>query len=136
MGRQCKNNSNVLPNQKILESSDVVVSTAIHEFFGIAIAEAAAAGAIPIVPRRLAYPEIFEGNSPKSDFFFYDGSVSQLTEKLKAASAMLSTTPGNEDENSGHSLDELRQRSTALARRFAWPTTAAAMDEEIFQLTE
>ncbi len=43
---------------RCLHSADIVVSTAIHEFFGIAIVEAIAAGAIPILPRRLSYPEI------------------------------------------------------------------------------
>jgi len=42
----------------LLRSCDVAVSTARHEFFGVAIAEAMAAGCTPLVPRRLAYPEL------------------------------------------------------------------------------
>lgn len=38
--------------------SDVVVSAADHEFFGIAIVEAVAAGAVPVLPDRLSYPEL------------------------------------------------------------------------------
>lgn len=38
--------------------ADVVVSTARHEFFGIAAAEAIAAGARPALPDRLSYPEL------------------------------------------------------------------------------
>ena len=41
----------------LLRSGDVVVSTAHHEFFGIAITEAIYAGAFPILPNRLVYPE-------------------------------------------------------------------------------
>lgn len=41
----------------LLRSADVVVSTAHHEFFGIAITEAIHAGAFPVVPNRLVYPE-------------------------------------------------------------------------------
>ena len=43
---------------------DVVVSTADHEFFGIAVCEAVWAGAIPIVPNRLSYVELFP-DSPR-----------------------------------------------------------------------
>src|SRR6185295_9493603 len=41
-----------------LATADVVVSTARHEFFGISVCEAMAAGCTPFVPRRLAYPEL------------------------------------------------------------------------------
>jgi glycosyltransferase involved in cell wall biosynthesis len=41
----------------LLRRADIVVSTADHEFFGIAIVEAMAAGAFPVVPNRLVYPE-------------------------------------------------------------------------------
>jgi glycosyltransferase involved in cell wall biosynthesis len=41
----------------ILQRADIVVSTAHHEFFGIAVVEAMAAGAFPVLPRRLVYPD-------------------------------------------------------------------------------
>ncbi|MDO8964310.1 MAG: DUF3524 domain-containing protein [Coriobacteriia bacterium] len=43
----------------LLASSDVAVSTAFNEFFGLAMVEAAYAGCFPLVPDRLAYPEIY-----------------------------------------------------------------------------
>ena len=43
----------------LLQKCDVAVSTAHHEFFGIAMLEAAHHGALVLVPNRLAYPEIF-----------------------------------------------------------------------------
>jgi glycosyltransferase involved in cell wall biosynthesis len=47
------------PYLKCLASADVALSTARHEFQGLAVLEAAAAGAVPLVPDRLAYPEIW-----------------------------------------------------------------------------
>lgn len=38
---------------------DVVLSTAIHDFQGLAIMEAATLGCVPLVPDRLAYQELF-----------------------------------------------------------------------------
>jgi glycosyltransferase involved in cell wall biosynthesis len=42
----------------LLVRSSVVASTAVHEFFGIAMVEAMAAGLVPLLPRALSYPEI------------------------------------------------------------------------------
>ena len=41
----------------LLRSADVVVSTAHHEFFGISVTEAMYAGAFPVLPNRVVYPE-------------------------------------------------------------------------------
>ena len=41
----------------LLRRADIVVSTAVHEFQGLALLEAIAGGCIPIAPNRLAYPE-------------------------------------------------------------------------------
>lgn len=50
----------------ILSRTDIVVSPARHEFFGLAVLEAVRAGCRPLLPRRLVYPELF------SDEFLYD----------------------------------------------------------------
>jgi glycosyltransferase involved in cell wall biosynthesis len=42
----------------LLVRSSVVASTAVHEFFGIAMVEAMAAGLVPLLPRALSYPEL------------------------------------------------------------------------------
>jgi glycosyltransferase involved in cell wall biosynthesis len=51
---------------KWLRRSSIVVSTSIHEFFGISVMEAVRAGCRPLLPRRLSYPEMFP------DVYFYD----------------------------------------------------------------
>ncbi|MEQ8717227.1 MAG: DUF3524 domain-containing protein [Acidimicrobiales bacterium] len=43
---------------RLLCEVDVVVSAARHEFFGVAVVEAVAAGAVPVLPDRLSYPEV------------------------------------------------------------------------------
>lgn len=45
--------------RQLLQQSDAVLSTALHDFQGIAVLEGVAAGAMPVVPNRLAYPELF-----------------------------------------------------------------------------
>ena len=75
--------------RQILQEADVVVSTAIHEFFGISIVEAIAAGAYPVLPKRLAYPELLPDKN--HDIFFYDNSIDSLVNKLKYLSIQLKT---------------------------------------------
>jgi len=42
----------------LLSHSDIVVSTALQEYFGISVVEAVYAGAFPLLPNRLSYPEL------------------------------------------------------------------------------
>jgi len=76
-----------------LPEAHVVVSTAIHEFFGISMVEAMSAGARPLLPRRLAYPEILAPLGPTAAEFLYDGSAEQLAVQLQAVVAGADTVP-------------------------------------------
>ena len=43
---------------RLLHQADIVVSTALQEFFGIGIIEAIYCGCVPVLPRRLTYPDL------------------------------------------------------------------------------
>ena len=69
-----------------LTESDIVVSTANHEFFGIGMLEAIADGCFPVLPNRLSYPAIIQSlinDAGKSEVFLYDGSVEDLAIRLE-----------------------------------------------------
>lgn len=70
--------------QTLLASCDVVLSTAIHEFQGIAVLEAVEAGCVPLLPNRLSYPEMFEPN------YLYLGSGAIDKQASSAVSTILS----------------------------------------------
>ena len=45
--------------QRWLQQAAVVLSTSLHETFGVSVLESVACGALPLLPYRLSYPEIF-----------------------------------------------------------------------------
>lgn len=44
---------------KLLTSGDIVLSTSLHEFYGIAVLEAIACGCWPVLPNSQVYPEMY-----------------------------------------------------------------------------
>ncbi|MGH1371970.1 MAG: tRNA-queuosine alpha-mannosyltransferase domain-containing protein [Cellvibrionaceae bacterium] len=66
--------------QRWLGSAQLVLSTALHEFQGLAVLEAMAAGCTPVLPNRLAYPELVEPH------FLFDGGDESLS--VQAGSAV------------------------------------------------
>lgn len=84
---------------ELLSQGDLVVSTALHEFYGIAIIEAVRAGCVPILPNRLSYPELFEDK-----FLYTENSLPQMLEKAIQDRCRLS-----------------RETATAMTDRFSWP---------------
>ena len=98
--------------EALLGDASVVVSTAHHEFFGVSVIEAMAAGAIPILPDRLSYPELIPESEHDRTIY---GNRSELIEKLSAAL----TRPAAVDQ------------TTSAALRFDWEVIAPDYDEAI-----
>jgi len=98
---------------RLLACGDFVVSTAMHEFFGLAVIEAVRAGCRPLLPCRLSYPEIFA-----KQYLYEDG-------EFRNRLAGLLNTGKRLDPTSAQALTQ-RFTWTALAKRYQqWFADAA-----------
>jgi glycosyltransferase involved in cell wall biosynthesis len=106
---------------RLLWQADVVVSTALHEFFGISVVEAVYCGCFPLLPRRLAYREVI----PEShhDTCLYDG-FEDLSEYLRWA-----LTAPDAARRAAHGLRE------AMAR-YDWASMAPRYDAALAELLQ
>ena len=75
--------------QELLSGADIVLSTALHEFQGLAVLEAITAGCIPVVPNRLVYPEILPAS-----FCYPCSPQDELGEAKRAAKLIEATAQG------------------------------------------
>jgi glycosyltransferase involved in cell wall biosynthesis len=96
---------------RLLRQSDIIVSTAIQEFFGIGVVEAMACGCAPILPRRLNYPDLLPTHLHA--VHLYDDEAS-LVDLLAGALA-----------RAGAGRDTWR----AVAAPYGWATLAPRYDE-------
>jgi glycosyltransferase involved in cell wall biosynthesis len=79
---------------RLLWESDVVVSTARHEFFGIAIVEAIYCRCFPVLPDRLAYPDVLPSDVHAQCLYQdFEGLISHLTWALKHPNRRNRITP-------------------------------------------
>jgi glycosyltransferase involved in cell wall biosynthesis len=76
----------------MLSRCDLVVSTAIQENFGIAVVEAILAGCQPVLPDRLAYPEIIPPECHRSCLYADDhelfGRLARILDGRERLSAL------------------------------------------------
>jgi glycosyltransferase involved in cell wall biosynthesis len=110
-----------------LSEADIVVSTADHEFFGISIAEAVVAGAYPLLPDRLAYPELLNyKNLDHPELFFYDGGADILAEKIGTLVERI---------NNGESLQKEKSPAQNAVKKYLWKNLRPKLDEAIENVT-
>jgi glycosyltransferase involved in cell wall biosynthesis len=112
--------------ESALLETDIFVSTADHEFFGFSVLEAAAAGAFPLVPKKLAYPETLGLDSGNEDFYF-NGNADHLAERL----VQLSECIRNNNLWNGDP-----DRAIRIIERFLWKTKACLLDNELKRILE
>ena len=67
--------------QQLLWRSTVVVSTALHEFFGISIVEAIACRTHPLLPNALSYPELIPDSFHSDCLYQQDRELVQLLKR-------------------------------------------------------
>ncbi len=82
----------------LLRGADVVLSTALHEFQGLALQEAVARGCQPVVPARLVYPQLYPKDccypvypdDPRREAEAAAGRIRQLAGQLPVAALDMS----------------------------------------------
>ncbi len=111
---------------RALAEADVFVSTANHEFFGLAAAEAIAVGLNVLLPRRLAYPELVElaGGEPSRHSFFYEGSADSLSDALRQL---------QDAKTRGNWQPDLAM-AKRMVERIGWNRRAKEMDRSLVSL--
>ena len=118
---------------------DLVVSTAAHEFFGIGILEAIHAGARPLLPNRLAYPELLRRCKLSSSIRLTYDSDEQLYEYLSdyltdCQSVLDKPKLGTNIESRAASIEfAANQLNTD---QFCWDRLAESYDNQISAIIE
>lgn len=100
---------------ELLQQANLVISTADHEFFGISILEAVTAGAFPLLPMRLSYPELLPTTLHSLCLYTDEDDLWH-----KAVQQLIAPLPA-----SHVALQMLREHIRAT---YSWPIAAQQMD--------
>ena len=101
---------------RLLWRADLVISTAIHEFFGVSVLEAIYCHTYPLLPRRLSYPELIPSELHPDILYV---NYNDLITKLRWAAANPETVRA--------------QNLAWIAQRFSWTRIAPAYDRVLEQ---
>ncbi|MBC8364586.1 MAG: DUF3524 domain-containing protein [Actinobacteria bacterium] len=104
----------------LLGRADVVVSAAHHEYFGVSVVEAVAAGAVPVLPDGLSYPEVVPPPWHPSALYPEGGLTTRLREVLTDLQAWRARCEGLSGE----------------MRRFDWREVVGTYDDRLEALGE
>lgn len=107
--------------QQLLADCDVVLSTAEHDFQGLSVMEAVAAGCVPLLPNRLCYPEFYSA----SDLYSGEGLAGQ------AVAACEKLTQIVEQKKQGSGTAQLQPRSVEA---FYWQQLAPRYETILAEL--
>jgi glycosyltransferase involved in cell wall biosynthesis len=111
-----------------LTAADVFVSTAGHEFFGLGAVEAMAAGAFPLLPRRLAYPELLAPLSlVEQEEHLFGGEPEELADRIEELATRLDRT--------GSVWREPGSVAQAMGRYF-WRRRAPELDQSLNRIVD
>jgi len=94
--------------RQLLAQSHVALSTALHDFQGLSVLEAVAAGCLPLAPQREAYPEWF------AEAYLYPSFVQASEQEAQALAARLQDLAGRQargDRLTAPSVDFLKVAS-------------------------
>ena len=97
----------------LLRDADIVLSTAQHEFQGLAVLEAVASGCLPAVPDRQAYPEIF------ADRFRYPCHGRDVEAQARGAATLVCRLAAEVEQGSAAAPDVSRFGMEPLQHRYA-----------------
>ncbi len=105
---------------RLLQEADVVVSTALHEFFGISMVEALYCRCFPVLPARLVYPELLpEAYHERCLYATEEGLLRRLRWALDHREA----------------ARRLGAELRAVVARFDWRVQAPRYDQTLVELT-